>query len=67
MTDQIWRLHIGHGPLVATAIHDGSEVREEVLTHMALDEPSRLREEDPFTAQWTGVAPTRVVGLRSRF
>lgn len=67
MADQIWRLHKGHGPLVATAIHDGSEVREEVLAHMALDEPGRLREEDPFTALWTEVAPTRVVGLRSRF
>jgi N-formylglutamate amidohydrolase len=34
---------------------------------MALDEVSRLREEDPFTGRWTEIAPTRVVGLRSRF
>jgi hypothetical protein len=53
--------------LVATAIHDGHEVRDEVLRHMILDEASRLREEDPFTADWTNIAPTRVVGLRSRF
>jgi N-formylglutamate amidohydrolase len=26
-----------------------------------------LREEDPHTASWTVVAPTRIVGLRSRF
>ncbi len=26
-----------------------------------------MREEDPFTAAWTAVAPTRVIGLRSRF
>jgi hypothetical protein len=67
MTDRVWRTQLGQGPLVATAIHDGHAVRDEVRAHLALDEASRLREEDPFTAQWTEVAPTRVVGLRSRF
>jgi hypothetical protein len=65
--DEIWVLQRGDGPLVATAIHDGGFVRPEVLALMALPEPGRLREEDPFTARWTEVAPTRVVGLRSRF
>ncbi len=65
--DQIWRLELGDGPLVATAIHDGHDVREEVRKLMALEEAARLREEDPFTARWTRVAPTRLVGLRSRF
>lgn len=67
MTDQIWRLEIGDGPLVATAIHDGHELRDELAEYMSLDDAGRLREEDPFTGQWTKVAPTRVVGLRSRF
>lgn len=67
MTDQIWRLHIGHGPLVATAIHDGHELRGELLEYIAIDEAGRLREEDPFTQLWTVAGPTRVVGLRSRF
>jgi hypothetical protein len=67
MTDRIWRLDLGEGPLVATAIHDGFEVRKEVLRHMVLDGPSRRREEDPFTADWTRIAPTRFVSLRSRF
>ena len=67
MADQIWRLHVGHGPLVATAIHDGSEFRPEVDQHLALDKANRLREEDPFTAIWTEMAPTRIIGLRSRF
>jgi len=57
----------GAGPVVATAIHDGHEVRDDALRQMALDEPSRLREEDPRTADWTTFAPTRVIGLRSRF
>lgn len=67
MTDQIWRLHLGSGPLVATAVHDGHEVRKEVAEHLALGESARLREEDPFTGIWTAVAPTRVVATRSRF
>ncbi len=67
MADGIWRMEGGTGPLVATAIHDGHEVRPEVLRLMAISEPDRLREEDPFTADWTRVAPTRVVGTRSRF
>ena len=67
MTDQIWRLQVGDGPLVATAVHDGHETRPDVRSHLLLGELDRLREEDPFTGEWTRVAPTRVVGTRSRF
>ena len=67
MTDQIWRLHAGTGPLVATAIHDGHDVRDDVARYLALDDSQRLREEDPFTGKWTQIAPTRVIGTRSRF
>ena len=52
---------------MATAIHDGHEVREEVGNLLALSEVERLREEDPFTGSWTHVTDTRVKGLRSRF
>ncbi|MBN1475284.1 N-formylglutamate amidohydrolase [Candidatus Sumerlaeota bacterium] len=67
MTDQIWTLLRDDGPLVATAIHAGHAVRPEVEALMAIDEEGRLREEDPFTDVWTSVAPTQVIGLRSRF
>lgn len=67
MSEVIWRLHRGDGPLVATAIHDGHAAREEVAPHFALEELGRLREEDPHTGVWANVAPTRVIGLRSRF
>ncbi len=67
MADEIWRMLVGDGPLVATAIHDGHAVRDEIAPHFLLNEVERLREEDPFTALWTDLAPTRVVGLRSRF
>lgn len=67
MAEVIWRLERGEGPVVAMAIHDGHAVRAEVRQYLALTEEVRLREEDPFTGQWTVVAPTRLVGLRSRF
>ena len=67
MTDQIWRSHVGGGPFIATAIHDGHDVREEVARHLALSDSERRREEDPCTGEWTQVAPLRVVGTRSRF
>ena len=67
MTQQIWTESIGSGPIIATAIHDGHHVREDVLRQFALSDAERLREEDPFTGRWSSVAPTRVIGLRSRF
>ncbi len=67
MVDTIHWIEKGAGPLVATAIHDGHEVRPDVLDLMSISEANRLREEDPFTGDWTAVAPTRVVGTRSRF
>jgi N-formylglutamate deformylase len=67
MTTPIWQLEVGGGRLVATAIHDGHGLRPEVAAIMALDDAQRTREEDPFTARWTAIAPTRVIGTRSRF
>ena len=57
----------GTGPLVAAALHHGHFVRPEIEQYLALSESERLREEDPFTGNWTDVGDTRIVGLRSRF
>lgn len=65
--DRIWKQEAGDGPLIAVAAHAGHAVREEVAALLALDEAARRREEDPFTDRWTSMAPTRVVGRRSRF
>ncbi len=65
--NKIWKLDQGDGPVVATAIHDGHTLRDEVADIMRLGEADRLREEDPFTGQWTTIADTRFIGLRSRF
>lgn len=60
-------IQVGTGPVIASAIHDGGAIREDVQTVMALSADERRREEDPFTGVWTAVAATTIVGLRSRF
>lgn len=62
-----FELHPGDGPLVAAAIHNGHAMRAEVAGLTALNNAERLREEDPYTGVWTSIAPTRVIGQRSRF
>lgn len=64
---EAWTIERGEGPIIATAIHAGHEVRPEVASLLAVSDTDRLREEDPFTDRWTVVAPTRVVVNRSRF
>ena len=63
----LWKLKKGNSPLIATAIHDGHDLRDEVAAIMKLSEADRLREEDPFTSSWVNVAETQIVALRSRF
>jgi hypothetical protein len=62
-----WSVQRGGGPVVATAIHDGHELRPEVAEVMQLSDADRLREEDPFTGQAILDVPTHVVTHRSRF
>lgn len=67
MCSSVWETVFGEGPLVACAIHDGHDVRPEVAALLRLEDAERRYEEDPHTGKWTSIAPTRVVGLRSRF
>ncbi|MEO7658835.1 MAG: N-formylglutamate amidohydrolase [Pyrinomonadaceae bacterium] len=62
-----WRSVKGNSPVIATAIHDGHDLRDEVAEILHLSERDRLREEDPYTSSWVDVAETRIVALRSRF
>jgi N-formylglutamate deformylase len=57
----------GQEPLVATAIHNGHDLREEVAAIVALTGAERLREEDPNTGIWTTIVTTQLVVNRSRF
>ncbi len=63
----LWTSTVSDDWLIATAIHDGHEVRPEVARRLAIPESVRLREEDPYTAAWTAIAQTRISGRRSRF
>jgi N-formylglutamate amidohydrolase len=67
MDSPIWRIEFGDSPLVASALHDGGEVRPQVAALLRPDRDRRRYEEDPHTAAWTAIAPTRIVSLRSRF
>jgi N-formylglutamate amidohydrolase len=62
-----WEIAKGEGPIIATAIHAGHELRPEVRTLAALSDEARLREEDPFTDQWLWIGDTTVNLATSRF
>ena len=62
-----WTVQRGPGPVLATAIHDGHELRPEIGAAMALSDEDRLREEDPFTGQAILDVPTHIIAHRSRF
>ena len=62
-----WSFHPGHGPLIATALHGGHELRPEVRRLIALSDDQRLLEEDPYTGEWADVGDSSVVVHRSRF
>ena len=62
-----WTVTRGPGPIVATAIHDGHDLRPAVAAKMILPEADRLREEDPFTARAVTGVPTHAIVHRSRF
>ena len=67
MESNAWQLVKGDSPLVATANHSGHSLRPEIAELIALNEDERLREEDPYTDEWTSIVPNRIIGTKSRF
>ena len=63
----LWLVSRGEGPVVATAIHDGHGLRDEVRAAIKLADADRLREEDPFTGRAVEGVPNHVIAMRSRF
>jgi N-formylglutamate deformylase len=63
----LWDIHKGDGAVLATAVHSGHKIRRELIEIIALDEFSRLREEDPYTDFLAKVAPNWIIPSRSRF
>ena len=62
-----WTVQRGEGPIIATAIHDGTRLRPEIASAMKLAPLDRLREEDPFTGQSIVDVPTHIIAHVSRF
>jgi N-formylglutamate deformylase len=57
----------GNIPILATAIHNGHLISENIAQHLALSESDQLREEDPYTGIWTGISENRIIAHHSRF
>ncbi len=67
MSDTLWNIAEGEEPFVATAIHDGHDIRDELRDKLFITDADRLREEDPYTGLLATVAATRIIAKRSRF
>jgi hypothetical protein len=66
-SERWWTVQHGPGRVIATAIHNGHDLRPAAAAAMALPEADRLREEDPFTGDAVLDVPSHVVVHRSRF
>ncbi|MES2663812.1 MAG: flavohemoglobin expression-modulating QEGLA motif protein [Pseudomonadota bacterium] len=56
-----------YSPMVCLAIHDGHQIRPELLEYIALDESERLYEEDPLTSSFIQSFPIQFIACDSRF
>jgi N-formylglutamate deformylase len=65
--NDFYTINRGDSPLVATAIHSGHGIRENISNLFALAAEERLREEDPFTDHWVAIADNQIIGHNSRF
>lgn len=65
--DERWEVRIGDGPVLATAVHAGHALRDEVAKRSALSGAERLREEDPMTDYVASVGDHVFVPRVSRF
>ena len=63
----LWHIQRGHGPTLGVATHAGHEIRPELLPSLAIDEVTRVREEDPYTDYWTQSFDNQIIARRSRF
>lgn len=63
----LWHYQPGDGPVIGVAIHAGHEIRPELLPYLAIDEATRIREEDPYTDYWTLACDHQIFARRSRF
>ena len=62
-----WNVTVGGGPILATAVHSGHIIRDELRKWLAIDAQGRLSEEDPMTDYFLGIAGNNIRANRSRF
>ncbi len=55
------------GPILACALHAGRRIESDLEPFLAVDDATRLREEDPFTDRFASVVPATIVANHSRF
>ncbi len=65
--DARWEIRRGNGPVLATAVHAGHALRDELHAHVALDDAARRREEDPLTDVLASVGDGAFTSRASRF
>ncbi|HEX2154520.1 MAG TPA: N-formylglutamate amidohydrolase [Acidimicrobiia bacterium] len=61
-----WNINLERA-FIATAVHNGHELRREVAEAITIDESTRLREEDPHTGTLASHLESYVIVDRSRF
>ena len=62
-----WIMHRTGGPVLATAVHSGHDIRDELRPYLAADDAELRREEDPLTDIWASAAPDHFLSRTSRF
>lgn len=60
-------LKIGKSRLMVAAIHNGHQIRPELLPYLNLTDKEREREEDPFTSELTNISDNSLNVFTSRF
>ena len=66
-TGELWKIETGSGPFVGLAVHAGHEMRCDLRSALAIDDQTRLREEDPYTEKIAALCGTHILTFRSRF
>ena len=62
-----WDVQRRGGPVLATAVHAGHAIRDELRPYLAISEADQRREEDPMTGLWSTVGDDAFRNYTSRF
>jgi N-formylglutamate deformylase len=62
-----WQFIKGDSNVIASAIHNGHHIRDNIIKYYAISEEDRLREEDPYTGPLTEITDSRIIVDSSRF